>query len=305
MIAVSVTHIFFKGPIDQVYPIFVISRFIFGAGMALGIVAGLTMAADLAPPSKLTQGLGFFGIMPLVGIAIGPVVAENIVNRGGVSGMFLTALAIFGAAFLALIPLRDRFIRSGDTSRGNFLRAFQIPLVWRMSIICLCFGVAFAAHGSFVAPFAKTNGLSVSAYFAAYSAAAVLSRIFGGNLASRFGEVQIIPVALVIGGIGFVCLTGVSTTPGLAGTGFVSGLGHGLLFPSLMGLTMRPIPSGNRGKVTGILTGGTDLGMFIGAMLMGQLGELFGFSIIFGSAAATLFLGLGIFFRIRPMIISR
>jgi predicted MFS family arabinose efflux permease len=94
-------------------------------------------------------------------------------------------------------------------------------------------------------------------------------------------------------------LVQVTSTIGLAGTGFVAGMGHGLLFPSLIALTIRPIAVGNRGKVTGILTGGVDAGLFLGSLTMGQLGEFFGFPAIFAMAAATIFLGLGVFLRTR------
>ncbi len=113
------------------------------------------------------------------------------------------------------------------------------------------------------------------------------------------------PVALVMGGIGFLCLIGVSTTAGLMGTGFLAGMGHGLLFPSLIAVTIRPIRADNRGNVNGVLTGGFDAGVFIGALVMGQLGELFGFWIIFVTAATAIFLGLAIFLIIRPMIVER
>jgi len=307
LMLVSVIHLFFMGAIDQSFPVLMILRLMFGGGLALSIVAGLTMTSDLVPAGRLTEGIGYFGITPLVGIALGPVVAEGMVHRWGFHAMFLAALAIFIAAFLTLMPLRDQFTRSVDTAGGfgNFFKALQTPIVWRMSAICLCFGLAFAAHSSFVAPFAHKNALSVSAYFAAYSAAAVLARISGGYLAYRFGEIRVMPAALVMGGIGFLCLLGVSTTPGLVGTGFLAGMGHGLLFPSLIAVTIRPIATGNRGKVNGVVTGGFDAGVFIGALVMGQLGELFGFSIIFGTAAAAIFLGLGIFLRIRPMIVHR
>ena len=302
LITVSVIHLFFNGPIDQTFSVLMILRLIFGAGLALSIVAGLTMAADLVPASRLTEGIGYFGIAPLVGIALGPVVAESLVHRCGSNAIFYTALAVFMAAFLMLMPLRDQFTRTIDTAIGDFFRTLKIPLVWRMTVICLCFGGAFAAHGSFVAPFAQKNALSVSAYFASYSAAAVSARILGGYLAYRFGEIRLIPAALLIGGIGFLCLITVSTTIGLIGTGFLAGMGHGLLFPSLFAVTIYPIAAGNRGKVSGALTGGFDAGVFTGALVMGQLGEIYGFPIIFGMAAAFFALGLGIFFRIRLTI---
>ena len=270
--------------------------------MALGIIASLTLAADLAPISRLNEGLGIFGVMPLMGIAIGPVVGESIIHQWGFNALFLAAAVFFTAGFFFLLPLKDNFTAPDGGARGGFMKALRIGLVWRMAFICLCFGVAFAAHGGFVAPFAKAGAMPVSAYFASYSTAAVISRLLGGKLADRFGEKRLIPVALVIAGTGFVCLIQVSSTVGLAGTGFVAGLGHGLLFPSLIALTIRPIAVGNRGKVTGILTGGVDAGLFFGSLTMGQLGDFFGFPAIFALAAATIFAGLGVFLWTRRVV---
>jgi predicted MFS family arabinose efflux permease len=270
--------------------------------VALGIIASLTLAADLAPASRLNEGLGIFGVMPLMGIAIGPVVGESIIHQWGFNAMFLAAAAFFTAGLLFLLPLKDNFTTPQGGTRGGFMKALRVGPVWRMAFICLCFGVAFAAHGGFVAPFAKAGAMSVSAYFVSYSTAAVISRIFGGKLADRFGEKRLIPVALVIAGTGFVCLMQVTSTVGLAGTGFVAGFGHGLLFPSLIALTIRPIAAGDRGKVTGILTGGVDAGLFFGSFTMGQLGDFFGFPAIFAMAAATIFLGLGVFIWARRMV---
>jgi MFS family permease len=302
MMAVSIAHLFVKGTIGQVYPILVILRLLFGTGVALGIIASLTLAADLAPVSRLNEGLGVFGVMPLMGIAIGPVVGESIIHRWGFNAMFLTAVVFFTAGFCFLALLKDSFTTPDGGGRGGFMKALRIGLVWRMAIICLCFGVAFAAHGGFVAPFAKAGAMPVSAYFVSYSTAAVISRLFGGKLADRFGEKRLIPVALLIAGTGFVCLIQVTTTLGLTGTGFVAGLGHGLLFPSLIALTIRPIAVGDRGKVTGILTGGVDAGLFFGSITMGQLGDYFGFQAIFTLAAATIFMGLGVFLWTRRMV---
>lgn len=302
MTSVSIAHLFIKGEIGQIYPILMVLRLLFGTGVALGIIASLTLAADLAPVSRLNEGLGIFGVMPLMGIAIGPVVGETIIHQWGFNALFLAAAGFFTAGFFILLPLKDNFTASEDGARGGFIKALRIGLVWRMAFICLCFGVAFAAHGGFVAPFAKAAAMPVSAYFVSYSTAAVISRLLGGKLADRFGEKRLIPVALVIAGTGFVCLIQVSSTVGLAGTGFVAGLGHGLLFPSLIALTIRPIAAGNRGKVTGILTGGVDAGLFFGSLTMGQLGDFFGFQAIFAMAAASIFVGLFVFLWARRMV---
>lgn len=202
-----------------------------------------------------------------------------------------------------ITQVKERFAPSSGVSRGNFIRALKIPVVWRMACICFYFGLAFAAHVGFVAPFAKSIHLPISLYFGFYSAAAILSRLFVGRLAGLFGEMRIIPVALVFSGLGFITLTQITSSLGLMGAGFISGLGHGLLFPCLLALTIRPIAIADRGKVTGVITGGVDLGLFIGSLIMGQLGYYFGFQAIFAAAALTMFVGLFSYWKMKTKIL--
>ena len=56
-------------------------------------------------------------------------------------------------------------------------------------------------------------------------------------------------------------------------TGFLAGMGHGLLFPALNTLAIRNEPAEIRGKITGIFTGGIDSGTFLGSIVLGYLGE--------------------------------
>ena len=295
---ICIIHLFFINAIENVYPVLILLRLLIGAGGALGFVACLTMAADLASGPRLNEGLGFYGIMPMLGMAIGPAIAESIINRWGFGAMFILGAFFFFAGFLLVLLVEEKFSSStGGAVRTSFLRTFRIPIVWRMGFICMCFGLAFAAHGSFVAPFAKASGLSISAYFASYSGAAVLIRLVGSRLAARFGEKNIIIFALLIAGAGFASLTQVNSTLSLMTVGCIAGMGHGLLFPSLIALTIRPVAANERGKVSGVLTGGFDGGLFVGSMLMGQIGEYYGFSAIFATAAVVIFFGFGAFLK--------
>lgn len=300
---VSIAHLFSNGTIGEIYPVQVFLRFLFGASMGLSIIATLTLAADLASGPRLNEGLGIFGLMPMVGIAIGPIVGELIVHRYGMDGMFITAALLFFCGSIMITQVKEGFTSSAAAIKGDFIRALRFPVVWRMSCICLYFGFAFAAHGGFVTPFAKSIHLSIAWYFGCYSSAAVLSRLFVGRLSSRFGEMRIIPAALVLSGLGFITLVQVTSSLWLVCAGFIAGLGHGLLFPCLIALTIRPIAIADRGKVTGIITGGVDLGLFIGSLVMGQLGDYFGFQSIFIAAALIMFVGLFSFWKMKAKIL--
>lgn len=300
---VSITHLFCNGAIAEIYPVLICLRFLFGAGMGLTVIATLTLAADLSSGPRLNEGLGIFGLMPMVGIAIGPIAGEMIINNYGLSGMFITAALFFFSGCIMITLVKEQFAPTHTGNFGGFTKTLKIPLVWRMACICFYFGVAFAAHGGFVAPFAKSIHLPISLYFGFYSTAAILSRIFIGKLANRFGEMRIIPAALVFSGLGFIILTQITSSLGFMGAGLLSGLGHGLLFPCLIALTIRNVATTNRGKVTGVITGGVDLGLFLGSLVMGQLGDYFGFQSIFTAATITICLGFFSFLKMKPKIL--
>ena len=78
-------------------------------------------------------------------------------------------------------------------------------------------------------------------------------------------------------------------------SGLLSGCGHGFLFPSLNSLAIRNEPIAIRGKITGVFTGGIDAGAFIGAVLLGYIGEWAGFQALFLAAGLALLGGLGIY----------
>ncbi|MGW8193967.1 MAG: MFS transporter [Desulforhopalus sp.] len=304
MAVVSLLHLLLGDTIESVYPILILLRLFFGVALALGIVASLTMAADMVAGPRLNEGMGIFGIMPMLGLALGPLLGELMVTRLGFHSMFLGATSVFVLSIFLLCPLRDTFQDAGTLSKSGFFRVLAFPLVWRMALMSLFFGAAFAAHAGFVAPYAHAYDIPASAYFGSYSTAAILSRLFLGRLARFFGEMLLIPAALIIAGIGFVSLIAVSNTLGLIMAGFVAGLGHGLFFPSLIALTIRHMVASNRGKVAGILTGGFDSGIFLGSLVMGQLGDFFGFSAVFGSAAAIAFIGFVSFQSMKSRVIS-
>lgn len=297
-------HILFTAPIDDLFFTLVLLRFVYGVGLGFVIVSSLTYATDLVPRQRLNEGLGIFGVMPLLGIAIGPVIGEVIKNRYGFSGMFLGVIAACILTILILQPVRQPVAAIPTPQQGGFFTVLGSPSVWRMGLVVLSFGVAFAAHGGFVAPFAESLSLRASVYFIAYSSAAVLSRLFGGRLAQRFGEHSVIAAALLVICAGFFWLVQVETHWGLAITGMLAGAGHGIFFPTVMALCIRSVSAEDRGKVTGVITGSVDAGMLLGSFALGILGDFFGFGVLFATAAGVV-LGGWLFFLVIKSHLTR
>jgi len=81
----------------------------------------------------------------------------------------------------------------------------------------------------------------------------------------------------------------------LAISGLMSGCGHGFLFPCLNALAIRNEPIHIRGRITGVFTGGIDMGVFVGSIILGYIGQLAGFRALFFAAGISLLIGLGVY----------
>ncbi|MCP3891034.1 MAG: MFS transporter [Desulfobulbaceae bacterium] len=299
---ISGAHIYVVAPIDRIFYLLVLMRFIFGIGLGFIIVSSMTLASDLTPPRRLNEGLGIFGVMPLLGIATGPVIGEAIIASWGFTGMFLLTIGACALTVLFLIPIIEPIREKTDQRKDSFFTVLATPVVWRIGLVIITFGIAFAAHGSFVAPFAESRSLSVSIYFITYSAAAVISRLFGGRLSSYCGEYKMILASLLGMGAGFLLLAQTSSNIGLVASGLLAGAGQGIFFPSVLAFSVRSVKSGDRGKITGIITGGVDTGMLIGSFSLGYLGDLFGFPVLFTVAAFCVLVGVFLFIFMRKTI---
>ena len=263
MAAVSVLHILFQQEISSVLVILLGLRLLFGVGWAMCLVGSFTLATDVIPQSRFNQGIGIFGITNLIGIAIGPMLAEWLVRRVGFTAMFTIAAAVCVATICCAVPIVDRYVSQKRQATGSFFGVLRNVSLLKYSLIGLVSGIQSGGPmpDSWL-PLPRKMGLQVGLYFAAYSVMAILSRIAGGRLADSVGEARILPFALLFTAVGFFLLVFVDSTPVLIVTGMVTGFGHGLTTPCLMTLAIRYIPSGHRGKANGLFSGGFDSGVF-------------------------------------------
>ncbi|MEZ4598224.1 MAG: MFS transporter [Syntrophotaleaceae bacterium] len=268
-------------------------RIVHGIGLALCFTAAFTYVADIVPATRLNEGIGMFGISGLVGIAVGPLLAEAALNRYGASGFFLSASALAVVGLICHLPLRETLPQGLEAGRMTFFAVLRQPRMLLVTALAVLFGFGLTGSGNFVAPLAEHRHISfASLFFISYSASAVTIRLFGGRLADRVGEHRVVPYGFAIAGVGLFVLVLVTNPVLLALAGLAAGAGHGLLFPTLNSWAVRSQPPALRGKVTGIYTGALDGGNFAGSVLLGFIGEWAGLSVLFLCAGAALWAGL-------------
>lgn len=301
MTLMPLLHLLLSGQLPNDYLPLLAIRIVHGIGLAICFTAIFTFIVDLIPVERLNEGIGMFGTSGLIGLAVGPAIAEPVLKNFGASAFFLTAAGLSACGLLLHLPVSDRH---DTTSPASTAPSFFCLLRQRKHTVCaglaLLFGFGLAATGNFVAPLAQQRQLGyISAYYIAYSCAAVGIRFIAGRLADRLGENQIIPWGFTIAASGLLLMPLVSNDFLLVLVGLLFGVGHGLLFPSLNAMAVRNEPYEVRGKITGIFTGGIDSGAFVGALILGGIGEVVGYQVLFSCAGLVVLLGLGLF-RLRP-----
>lgn len=296
MSLLPLTYLMLHGDLGRFYALLLFIRFLHGIGLAICFTSSFTYIADIVPKVHLNEGIGMFGITALVGMAVGPVIAEIIIREFGFTNFFLTAAAVAATGLLLHLPLSESYVRTSRGSDEGFFSVLAKKKILTVALLAVLFGVGLAASSNFISPFAKERHLTfISLYYISYSSAAVITRFFGGRLADRVGEERVIPYALIITGAGFLVLIFLGGRMILVVSGLMSGCGHGFLFPCLNSLALRREPINIRGKITGIFTGGIDAGAFMGSILLGYIGEWAGFQMLFLAAGLALLAGLVIY----------
>ncbi|HSG05782.1 MAG TPA: MFS transporter, partial [Nitrospiria bacterium] len=124
----------------------------------------------------------------------------------------------------------------------------------------------------FLKPYALSVGLgSVTSFFVTYTLSATGVRLIGGHWPDRFGLRQILYPATVSMSLGILLFVIQPTFTGLVISGILCGIGHGFIFPILSVIFIESGGEKNRGSLMTLFTMLIDIGLFIGAPLLGLI----------------------------------
>lgn len=267
-----------------------------GVAEAILFTAFFTHAADLTPPARRMEGMALFGVSGMLPISLGGLLGDYILTGTTYTALFAASAALATASLALSLPLRDRHLPADDLEmRGFFAVAAQSDLapIWFLGTI---FATALAAYFTFIKTFVLHTGTgSVGAFFTAYSAAAILLRLFFARLPDAIGPKRVLfPALLTLAG-GLVVLAHSTSAADVLLAGTLCGLGHGFIFPILSGLVIvraRPL---ERGAALSIFTALFDAGILAGGPSLGAVIHVAGYPAMFTAAGALVACGALVF----------
>ena len=292
-------------------------RAVAGVGWGVSMTATIAMCSDLAPVDRLAKTMGVIGVAGLVANAVGPLLAEELLRgSGGPGRLYDVSLLFLAAALACLLLARDGVSRPEDEGgsggggrRPGGLRALR-AVPWVLAAIIagmpVFHGAIRGAMIYFVAVFGHSVGIArVGTFFLVFSLAAILTRFRLADLSDRRGrKTVILPAALIIAGNLFV-LAQVRSLPLLVVTGFVGGVGQGLIFPALSTYIIDFLGRENKGLAISLYNSLFDVGMGLGSPLFGWISDAAGYRWMYRIAALLLLGATAVFMAKAPVTEGR
>jgi MFS family permease len=272
-------------------------RLIQGAGSAITYSSAVAAVADVAPPHKRAGYLALFSTFFYVGFALGPFIAELLIDSSGFPAVWWTV-----AGFTTFGAIVATFVR--ETRPATLAAPPKVPILHRLfhpaarlpGMVFFSIGIGWTAIASFLSLYARDIGLSNSdVLFVALSISVLATRFVSGGLADRFGRMAVaVPsLLLVIAGLAGVAWS--ESPVGAVISLAIFGVGYSGGFPALLTMVVDRAPEQERGVAMASFNVYFDIGAPLGGYGVGQLIDWGGFRLGFGfsalaAAASLLFL---------------
>jgi MFS family permease len=274
-------------------------RLLLGVAEAYFFVAGFAALADLAPPGRAGEALSFNSLALYLGLAIGPLIGELLLETGGFTLAWLGGAGLAVAAALLALTLPETATHDrADVPPG--------PLFHPAAIgpgLALFTGIAaMGGFLGFVALHARDLGMDGSrVVLLIFGLVVVGCRIVFARLPDRVPPFRLAAGALVLITAGLGTASVFVSVPGLLIGAAVMAVGVAFITPALFAAVILRVSPGERGSALGTASIFIDLAFGGGPILVGFVAGLATIPAGFGVAAAVAAAGaVGSALALRP-----
>lgn len=268
-------------PAFILFPVFgmlIVIRLYMGAVYSVCGSATMTLAGDVLPPTKITEGISRFAFTISIGMAVGPYVGIQVQNNMSSRASFLTIFGITVAAFICVFCCRMHYpkVERKKFSIKDTIYKPAFPFMFNMMLLMIPYG-AVIAYSSILA---QEKGLtSFLPYFYIFLVIGMLiSKISTQKIIDAGKHRVLVCASLIILILTMISYVWMETGIHLLAAGFFFGLGYGILQPLFQSFVTGTTPVQNRGVANATYMLSYDIGIGLGSLLMGFMQESIGLS---------------------------
>lgn len=268
-------------PAFILFPVFgllIVIRLYMGAVYSVCGSATMTLAGDVLPQTKVTEGISRFAFTISIGMAVGPYVGIQVQNNMSSKASFLTVFGITVVAFICVFCCRMHYpkVERKKFSIKDTIYKPAFPFMFNMMFLMIPYG-AVIAYSSILAQ--EKDLTSYLPYFYIFLVIGMLiSKISTQKIIDAGKHRALVCASLVILIITMISYVWLETGIHLLAAGFFFGLGYGILQPLFQSFVTGTTPVQNRGVANATYMLSYDIGIGLGSLLMGFMQESIGLS---------------------------
>ena len=314
MISFAAFSIFFAGYLAaSTLLLFMLVRTLHGGPFGMLTVANATVAIDVLPSSRRTEGIGYYGLSNNLAMAIAPTIGVFVYKyTHSFELLFWIALVVACIGWMvdSTVDLKSKEIVRNKSKIS--LDRFLLLRGWLLGLNMVAFGFSFGVLSNYLAIYGKevmgiTGGTGT--YFMLCSIGLILSRLQGskalrnGRLTHNAAEGMVVSL---VGYTIFILLPTLSSfliphstflvSVGYYGSALLIGLGNGHMWPAFQNMTINVAQNNQRGTANSTILISWDIGMGLGILLGGIIAEMAGYAASFWTVVVINAIGVATFF---------
>ena len=329
MICFAAFSIFFAGYLAaSTLLLFTVVRTLHGGPFGALTVANSTVAIDVLPSSRRTEGIGYYGLSNNLAMAIAPTIGIFVYRwTQSFELLFWIALVVACLGWLtdATVQLPAKEIQRNKSKLS--MDRFFLLRGWLLGVNMVAFGFCFGVLSNYLAIYGKEQlGITggTGTYFMLCSVGLILSRLQGGRTLRKGLLTHNAGSGMCISLVGYTLFILMPTLQssfstlhssfstlhssfftlhssffiylGYYGSALLIGLGNGHMWPACQNMTINVAHNNQRGTANSTILISWDVGMGLGILLGGIIAEHLGYSAAFWTVALVNAVGVALYF---------
>lgn len=270
-------------------PLLMITRLLQGISLGIASTSTGTIVAQLLPPERRGEGIGYYSLSAILATAIGPFVGILLTQQFDDYRVILAvdsvlAIICFLLYFIVNVPVMPKRTKQEITQeKAGFLSKFIEKRALPISFIALLIGFAYSPVMSFMTFYSEEINLAKvgSFFFIIYAIVILVTRPFTGKLLDRRGANIVVYPCLVLFAIGMYAFSSTTTTFVFIIAAVCIGIGYGNFNSVAQAVAVKVTPIERLGLATATYFILYDLGLGVGPYVLGLFVPSMGYRAIF------------------------
>jgi len=253
------------------------ARALQGTGAAFLMTLSMALLRQNANETHVGRAMGLLGTVSALGTALGPTLGGVLLPITGWRGIFWVQLPLAIVALVLASVLLPHIAGTGKTRAPSLRSVLSWQLAPSLAINVLVAAVMMATL--VVGPFYLGIGLALPATLAGFVMAigpvvSIISGVPSGRVVDRWGSGGVLLIGLLLLAAGSISLAILPALVGVVGYGLsimVLTPGYQLFQAANNTAVLADLPKDRRGTVSGLLSLSRNIGLMVGASVMGAV----------------------------------